>query len=373
MTYTIRPIGTIRNGFLDPAEKPEPDSISEIIVDHSFAEGLKYIEKSVFIDILFFLDRSGEQPLITTNKLGQVRGIFATRSPHRQNKIAVTTCRLISRKKNVLRVTGLDALDGSPLIDIKPADNSIFNQAETNDEANIARLRANPRETIINQILAGRSDTLLLGAGQLHGHFCPGLAMGIMASMRAVSELRSFSDGMENTIAITETNNCFSDGVQYVTGCTFGNNALIYKDLGKTALTLSNRDGNGIRICSKPESGEIIRQTFPDFEELYQKVVVEQHRNEEMLERYKKQAVGRSFGTLEIPFDHLFSVSYPVIEVPDYAPIHESIVCDKCHESVMATRTVKKGRKYTCFDCSENNYFYLTGEGIKRGSVIVGK
>ncbi len=230
----------------------------------------------------------------------------------------------------------------------------------------LAALRADPRDSIHRKIKAGQTESLLLGAGQLHGHFCPGLAMGVMASARAVREIQSFSDGMENTLAITETNNCFSDGVQYVTGCTFGNNALIYKDLGKTAFTLTQRGGKGIRICSKPESREVIRKAFPDFDKLYQKVVVEQHRDKDMLDRYKQLSVERSFGTLEIPFDRLFSVSCLQAEVPDYAPIHDSVICDACNESVMEPRTVKKGEEHTCLECSHTNYFYLTGDGIKQ-------
>src|SRR5664280_2902492 len=48
--------------------------------------------------------------------------------------------------------------------------------------------------------------------------------------------------GMEEVVAIVECNNCFTDGIQVVTGCTFGNNALIYKDLSKTAVTVARRE-----------------------------------------------------------------------------------------------------------------------------------
>jgi formylmethanofuran dehydrogenase subunit E len=225
--------------------------------------------------------------------------------------------------------------------------------------------KSDPREEINQQIRNENSEVLLLAAGRLHGHYCPGLAMGVMAAMKAVNALSAFSDGMEDTLAITETNNCFSDGVQYVTGCTFGNNALIFKDMGKTAFTLVNRDGKGIRICSKHESREVIREAFPDFEELYQKVVVEQNRDDEMLVEYKQLSVQRSFGTLDIPFDRLFSVSRPEVKVPDYASIHDSVVCDSCHESVMESRTIKKNGKILCLSCAGSRYYYLCGDGIK--------
>lgn len=69
------------------------------------------------------------------------------------------------------------------------------------------------------------------------------------AGYLAITELDVKGTGMEEVIAIVETNNCFSDGVQIVTGCSFGNNALIYKDVGKTAVTVAKRDGSAIRIA----------------------------------------------------------------------------------------------------------------------------
>ena len=74
--------------------------------------------------------------------------------------------------------------------------------------------------------------------------------MGVKASARAVRELRVASKGMEEVVAIIETNNCFSDGVQMVTGCSFGNNALIYRDYGKTAVTLAKRTGEALRVAA---------------------------------------------------------------------------------------------------------------------------
>ena len=75
---------------------------------------------------------------------------------------------------------------------------------------------------------------------------------------------------MEEVVAIVECNNCFTDGIQVVTGCTFGNNALIYKDLGKTAVTVARRlDGAGVRlvvhtdfraraVCPLPRGGAVV-------------------------------------------------------------------------------------------------------------------
>jgi formylmethanofuran dehydrogenase subunit E len=188
--------------------------------------------------------------------------------------------------------------------------------------------------------------------------------MGVMAAAYAMKELQVDSDGMENLIAITETNNCFSDGIQFVTGCSLGNNCLIFKDAGKTAFTLTKRDGKGIRICSRHESREIIEKEFPDFQKYYQLVIVEQNRNHELVSQYKRTALQRAFGTLTIPFERLFTVTHLNVEIPDYAPIHESVVCPVCNESVMKSRTVENGDSFICLSCSRSKYGIMDGSGI---------
>ena len=111
----------------------------------------------------------------------------------------------------------------------------------------------NPRQEIEEAIAAGDLSKLLRMNGMLHGHFCPFSAMGVKAAVRAVRELGVKSTGMEEVVAIVETNNCFSDGVQFVTGCSFGNNALIYRDYGKTAFTLAKRTGGAVRISVRAD------------------------------------------------------------------------------------------------------------------------
>jgi len=103
----------------------------------------------------------------------------------------------------------------------------------------IKTLKENPREEIEKLIQKGDLEALLRKAAELHGHFCSYLTYGVKAGYIAVKEMGLKNAGMEEIVAIVETNNCFSDGIQIITGCTFGNNALIYKDVGKTAVTLN--------------------------------------------------------------------------------------------------------------------------------------
>jgi formylmethanofuran dehydrogenase subunit E len=188
--------------------------------------------------------------------------------------------------------------------------------------------------------------------------------MGVMAATYAMQTMKTDSDGMEDLLAITETNNCFSDGVQFVTGCSFGNNALIFKDLGKTAFTLTRRDGKGIRICSRHESQEALRKAFPDFYRLYRQVVDEKNHDPQLMVAYKKASLERAFGTLNIPFNELFAVSEVSVPIPAYAPVHESVICAGCGESVMQSRTVFVDNRYYCFSCNHATTGMLTGHGI---------
>ena len=100
---------------------------------------------------------------------------------------------------------------------------------------------ASARAAVETMIRSKDLEGLLRHAETMHGHRCPYLALGVKAGQYAMDYLDQENTGMEEMVAIVECNNCFTDGIQVVTGCTFGNNALIYKDLGKTAVTVARR------------------------------------------------------------------------------------------------------------------------------------
>jgi len=94
--------------------------MSEVIVFDEFAEGLFKTELSEYIVIFFHFNLADGYHLKTYTRSGNFKGIFATRSPYRPSKIGSTIVKLVERKDNVLKVLGLDAINESPLIDIKP-------------------------------------------------------------------------------------------------------------------------------------------------------------------------------------------------------------------------------------------------------------
>jgi tRNA (adenine37-N6)-methyltransferase len=105
----------------------EPKNIAQIEICHQFSAGLKGIENADFLWIMFWMHRLSEdhRKMLQVHPRGDVarekKGVFALRSPMRPNPIGLTKVRLVKRKGNILTVEGLDALDGTPVIDIKPA------------------------------------------------------------------------------------------------------------------------------------------------------------------------------------------------------------------------------------------------------------
>ncbi len=359
-------IGYIKSKFKD---KDSADArlmkkeISYIEVKEEFADGLFKIEDSQFIDVVFNFHKSDKYYLKTYTYSGNYKGVFATRSPQRPSSIGVTTVKLLERNGNILKVTGLDAIDDTPVLDIKASDTHLLQQ--NMESISVNRLQSDPRKDILALILARDTEKLLLKAGQLHGHYCPGLAMGIMAATYAMNELKvDDSDGLEDILAIVETNNCFSDGVQFVTGCSFGNNALIFKDIGKTAFTLTKRDGKGIRISNKASAKEYMHEKQHEFNSEYIKLVGEKDHSEGTKKGFKFKGIRSAMHTLSLDFNKIFDIEKINIEVPDYAPTYESIICSKCGEPVMSSRIVDTESGHECLVCAKENYKQLDGYGI---------
>lgn len=221
----------------------------------------------------------------------------------------------------------------------------------------------NPRQEIEEAIAAGNLGRLLEISGLLHGHFCPGSAMGVKAAARAVTELGiSKSTGMEEIVAIVETNNCFSDGVQMVTGCSFGNNALIYRDYGKTAFTLARRDGEGVRVAALFD--RVAAERSPEANELWEKVVIKRCGSEDESRRLTELWKELSFKVLELPDKEVLDIKRVQADVPAYARIFNSAICSVCGESVMEPRARTKDGQPVCIPCSGQAYYQLAGDGI---------
>jgi tRNA-Thr(GGU) m(6)t(6)A37 methyltransferase TsaA len=125
MEVVMRPIGFIHSPFTEKDHTPIQASRSQAVglveVYPEFADGLRDIEHFSHIHLLYvFHNSSGFSLHIKPFLDDQEHGVFATRHPCRPNPIGISTVRLLSRQDNVLTIEGVDVLDGTPLLDIKP-------------------------------------------------------------------------------------------------------------------------------------------------------------------------------------------------------------------------------------------------------------
>jgi tRNA-Thr(GGU) m(6)t(6)A37 methyltransferase TsaA len=120
-----RAIGHVENEFDDPAAPYEIRAVeSRIVLDPSLTEGLRGLEPGRQIMVVFCFHRSQGFDLLQHpqgDRSRPRRGVFALRSPRRPNPIGVTVVDLVDLEGNVLRVRGLDAINGTPVLDLKPA------------------------------------------------------------------------------------------------------------------------------------------------------------------------------------------------------------------------------------------------------------
>jgi tRNA (adenine37-N6)-methyltransferase len=121
----LKPIGFVRNGIREFAGHDWESVISEIIIQPELSESLDNLDEFSHIIVLFWTQRESKKviPLkirMQHNPGKPLVGLFATRSPDRPNPVAKTTVRLLARQGNILKVKGLDAFDGTSVIDIKP-------------------------------------------------------------------------------------------------------------------------------------------------------------------------------------------------------------------------------------------------------------
>ena len=121
----MHPIGVIHSPFTEKDETPIQASRSQAIglveIYPKFVDGLQDIDGFTHIILLYAFHRSAGYSLTVKPFLDErEHGLFATRYPYRPNPIGFSVVRLLSRQETALTVEGVDVLDGTPLLDIKP-------------------------------------------------------------------------------------------------------------------------------------------------------------------------------------------------------------------------------------------------------------
>ncbi len=125
MEIKLKPIGIIRSPFRKKSETPiqpmKSSAIGSVEIFKEYSGGLNDIEGFSHIKLLYYFHKSNGfklkvKPFLDNKK----RGLFATCAPWRPNPIGLSVVELLERKGNTLKVKGIDCLDKTPLLDIKP-------------------------------------------------------------------------------------------------------------------------------------------------------------------------------------------------------------------------------------------------------------
>ena len=124
-SFIVTAIGIIHSPYLSRDDAPRQGRFSDALfaleILSEYCEGLQDVEQEPHLLVLYWLDRSDRNKLkATPPHTGIEHGVFATRSPDRPNPIGICIVEFVRREGNMLFVRGLDAIDGTPLLDIKP-------------------------------------------------------------------------------------------------------------------------------------------------------------------------------------------------------------------------------------------------------------
>jgi tRNA (adenine37-N6)-methyltransferase len=129
--FSMQPIGFVRSPYKDTREIPKGlgakhEAEGSLEIRAEFEAGLMDIEGFSHLIVIWAFDRSTGFDLVGKPPSDdRPHGVFATRSPRRPNPIGLTVVELLGREGPVLRVRGIDMLDGTPILDIKPYLSSI--------------------------------------------------------------------------------------------------------------------------------------------------------------------------------------------------------------------------------------------------------
>lgn len=124
--HTIEPIGIIHSPYKTVADMPiqpkgSPAVEGQIVVEDKYIDGLQDLDGFSHIYLLYSFHKATRTEMLVVPFMDtQPRGVFATRSPLRPNHIGISIVKLLQVEKNTFTVGGIDIIDGTPLLDIKP-------------------------------------------------------------------------------------------------------------------------------------------------------------------------------------------------------------------------------------------------------------
>lgn len=179
-----------------------------------------------------------------------------------------------------------------------------------------------------------------------HGHSCPGLAIGIRVSELAIRELGD--QHSTQMVAVSETDMCGVDAIQFLTDCTYGKGNFLHRDYGKMAFSFFDRlSGKGFRALLKPQARDGVGEQLDvlmEAGEANSMTEVYQQRIDQLRHQLQEQF-------MSLPLEEMFDITPLKDGMPRSAEILNSIVCECCGESVMESRIRRFSGKFVCIPC----------------------
>jgi tRNA (adenine37-N6)-methyltransferase len=219
----LRPVGVVHSPVRERDDMPVRGVNAELEIFEQYADALGGIDGNSHLVLLCWLHEADRSVLkavprkISTSLPEQ--GVFSLRSPARPNPVSVTVVRLTRRYGRYLFVAGLDVIDGTPILDIKPYQagmDCIFSAKNPDRTQKIKKMPPGEyKESLIHEAL------------NFHGDRCLGLALAVRMAM--VANLMLKSDLRDSDISIIIGKNpCISDSLVGMTGARLGNGRLLY-------------------------------------------------------------------------------------------------------------------------------------------------
>ena len=187
-------------------------------------------------------------------------------------------------------------------------------------------------------------ESLLKGSAKVHGHLCPGQAVGVRMAMLGCRLIGldepTRRDQIKKLIVYVEMDRCTADAVAHTTGVKLGRRSLKFVDYGIMAATFVNLEtGKAFRIISTEEARDLAEAYAPE--------IADKHARQ--LEAYKR-----------MPDSVLFRVQQVAVPIPEEdlpGPTRFKATCSGCGQVVRDRREVTKDGRSFCKPCAENVYF----------------
>jgi tRNA-Thr(GGU) m(6)t(6)A37 methyltransferase TsaA len=329
------PIGVVHSTVTSIDAMPLAGVPASVEVFPQYAAALDGVDEYSHLFVFSFMDQAARDVLrASPRKLGQglpEHGVFAMRSPARPNPIGMCVVRLLGRDGSTLRVQPLDAVDGTPVIDIKPYAHGWDSVFSARSQRSIGDPRFTPADTL--------ADVLRVAAN-FHGEVCAGIVIGARATITGLRELGLLGEprGTKRLIAFVESDRCMTDAVMAITGCTPGRRTLKVINAGKMAATFVDlTSGRAVRVTPAPGSRPP-KGGPPSPEEM-------QARCRQLAEMDEKDLLV------------VREVDVPLKPEDRPGPPAATVTCATCGESVLDRREVLKDGVAICRSCAGDRFY----------------